>query len=427
VGRRYPVARLDHAALHGLAGEIVRLIGPHSEADRAALLAHVLVTFGAFVGPGPHFEVEATPQPPRLFALIVGDTANARKGTARNRIEHVFRVADEETLDAIRTSGLASGEGLIEHLCDKQRESGEDPTQKRALVQDSEFARVLAVSGREGNTLSAILRDFWDKGEARNMTRKNPLNVRGAHVCLTADITLDEFAEKMPGLEVANGLLNRFLIVCSKRSKLLPFGGDLSNADLAHVARKLRDAIDEAGRYKRIYMTPEAQRVWAAWYCQAPALGGLLAAATARREAQALRLALTYALLDRHGAIGRAHLRAAFAFWDYCFGSAQCLLGSRLGDAVADRLLHALRDVYPQGMDGREIDAALGKSLRPGKLDAVRDDLERRGLVRRHAEPSAPQGGRPRVRWFAVPLPEKPDKRGQTNQPAAALGRSLSG
>ncbi len=128
---------LGEAAMHGLAGEIVRLIEPHSEADPAALLVHVLVTFGAMVGPEPHFEVESTPQPARLFALIVGETSNARKGTARNRIEHVFRIADEETLEAIRTSGLASGEGLIEHLCDKQSESGEQVvTEKRALVQD---------------------------------------------------------------------------------------------------------------------------------------------------------------------------------------------------------------------------------------------------------------------------------------------------
>ena len=30
--------KLDHAALHGLAGEVVRLIEPHTEADPVALL-----------------------------------------------------------------------------------------------------------------------------------------------------------------------------------------------------------------------------------------------------------------------------------------------------------------------------------------------------------------------------------------------------
>jgi hypothetical protein len=365
------------------------------------------------VGPAPYFEVEATRQPARLFALIIGATANARKGTARNRIEQLFRIADEGTLDGIRTSGLASGEGLIEHLADKQSESGKHvPTEKRALVEDSEFARILAVAAREGNTLSAILRDFWDKGEARNMTRKNPLNVRGAHVCLTADITLDEFAEKMPGLEIANGLLNRFLITCATRSKQLPFGGNLSDADLAPIASDLHDAIGEARTRKRVYMTTEAEAVWDPWYREPCRARGLLAAATARRETQALRLALTYALLDRRDAIDVEHLRAAFAFWDYCFASARHLFGSRLGDPVGDRLLRALRDAWPQGLDGRQIDELFSKSLRAGKLDAVRDDLERRNLIYRETEPSGPSGGRPRVLWYATPPPDKPDKPG---------------
>jgi hypothetical protein len=422
-GDAYPWPVLDAAALHALAGEIVRLIEPHSEADRAALLAHVLVTFGAFVGPGPYFEVEATPQPARLFALIVGDTANGRKGTARNRVQHVFRIADEQTLDAIRASGLASGEGLIEHVCDKQSESGEHvPAEKRVLLHDSEFARILAVSGREGNTLSATLRDFWDTGDARNMTRKNPLKVRGAHVCLTADITPDEFAAKMPGLEIANGLLNRFEIVLSKRSKLLPFGGNLNDADAAELAGRLRVAIDEARTRKRIYMTTEAQAVWAPWYGDTTGAAGLLAAATGRRETQALRAALTYALLDREDAIGVAHLRAAFAFCDYCFASARYLFGSRLGDPIADRFLRALRDAWPDGLDGRQIDELFSKSLRAGKLDAVRDDLERRKLIRHETEPPGANGGRPRVRWYAVP-PDKPEKPGgtQVQAPSATV------
>jgi hypothetical protein len=124
---------------------------------------------------------------------------------------------------------------------------------------------------------------------------------------------------------------------------------------------------------------------------------------------------LTYALLDRCDAIDTVHLRAAFAFWDYCFASARHLFGSRLGDPVADRLLHALRDVYPSGLDGREIDALFNKSLRPGKLETVRNDLERRDLICRKPEPPGPQGGRPRIRFYAVPLSDKPDKGGQTS------------
>ena len=38
--------------------------------------------------------------------------------------------------------------------------------------------------GRQGNILSAILRDAWDTGDLRSMTRKDPLVATGAHVAL---------------------------------------------------------------------------------------------------------------------------------------------------------------------------------------------------------------------------------------------------
>ena len=45
-------------ALHGIAGEFVRMIEPNTEADPAAILVQFLVAFGALVGRGPHFRVE---------------------------------------------------------------------------------------------------------------------------------------------------------------------------------------------------------------------------------------------------------------------------------------------------------------------------------------------------------------------------------
>jgi hypothetical protein len=48
------------AAYHGLAGRIVGRIAPHTEADPVAILAQLLVAFGAAVGRGAWFEVEAT-------------------------------------------------------------------------------------------------------------------------------------------------------------------------------------------------------------------------------------------------------------------------------------------------------------------------------------------------------------------------------
>ena len=78
---------LRKAAYYGLTGDIVRTITPHSEADPAALLVQWLVAFGHVVGRLPHFGVENDRHGMNLYAVVVGDTAKARKGVALGRVK----------------------------------------------------------------------------------------------------------------------------------------------------------------------------------------------------------------------------------------------------------------------------------------------------------------------------------------------------
>jgi hypothetical protein len=93
---------------------------------------------------------------------------------------------------------------------------------------------------------------------------------------------------------------------------------------------------------------------------------GLLGAATARAEAQVLRLSALYALLDKSNCIRREHLAGALAFWDYCERSAEYVFGDSLGDAVADKALSVLRDAGERGLIRTELVHVFGKN-KPGR------------------------------------------------------------
>jgi transcription initiation factor IIE alpha subunit len=56
-----------------------------------------------------------------------------------------------------------------------------------------------------------------------------------------------------------------------------------------------------------------------------------------------MRLALTYALLDGASCIQTPHLLAALALWEYAEASARYIFGEVTGDAVADRIVEALK------------------------------------------------------------------------------------
>lgn len=386
-----PWPQLDPAALTGLAGRIVETIAPRSEADPVAILLHTLVATGNLLGPGPQARVEQDSHPARLNVVLVGKSSKGRKGTGWSSPKAMLRSVDPHWAIA---SGLSSGEGLIYHVRDRvtrtDPESGETEildegiVDKRLLVMETEFATVLARMARDGNTLSAVLRDAWDHGDLRTLTKNSPLRATGAHVSILGHITQEELARLFTDVSMANGFGNRFLWACVRRARLLPDGGGLEAGQLSVLAEELRGVVTTAGRIGRMTRDPEAAAAWHALYADlSRERDGLVGALLGRAEAQTLRLSVLYAVLDRSPVIRLPHLQAALAVWAYAEASVLHLFGGRLGHPIADAILDALRragrltrteirDLFGRHKDADQIEDALGMLQRsrlaqPGK------------------------------------------------------------
>lgn len=332
---------LKHEALYGLAGEVLRLVSPHTEADETAILFQLLAAFGVAVGRSPYYLVESDKHHANLFVAVVGNTAKGRKGTSWGRVRRVMEVADP-TLEDRLESGLSSGEGLIWAVRDGSGDH-EAAADKRLLVFEGELASPLKVMGREGNTLSAVVRNAWDTGRLQSMTKNSPAKATNAHIGIVGHIAKTELLRHLDATEFANGFANRFLYVCARRSKKLPHGGSLDDEALAQLGRELQDVLCVSKTFGHVTMNAETKEVWEAIYGDlSEDRPGLFGSLIARSEAQVLRLALIYALLDTSRTIERVHLEAALACWEYCEASARYLFGESLGDPVADTILAAL-------------------------------------------------------------------------------------
>ncbi len=384
---------LAPAAHHGLAGQIVAALEPTTEADPAGLLVHLLVSFGSVVGSGPHATADGSPHPGRLFAAFVGNTSRGRKSTITRRVHTLFAAVEPEWHDTRVMGGLASGEGLIAAVADNEDGGSTDG---RILVTEPELARVLAACAREGSTLSAVLREAWDSDRLRVMTRKEPLVATGCHVSIAAHITTDEIRRRTTESDANNGLLNRWLFVAVKRSKLLPDGGDIEAGTHAALVDHLRAAIQQARRIGAVTRSPAAAQRWATIYGDLAEddPGGLVGAVTARAEAQVLRLSVVYALLDSSRTIEPVHLDAALAVWNYSAASAAWIFGDSLGDDVADRLLSALRSAGPDGLTATEQRDVFGRHVSSARVTDARRLLEERKLA---VTTTIDTAGRPRT------------------------------
>jgi hypothetical protein len=401
---------MDDAAYYGLAGDVVRTIAPHTEADPAAILIQLLTFFGNVVGKSPYYQVEGDRHHANLFVVLVGDSAKGRKGTSGGRARSVIQDADERWIDERMKNGLSSGEGLISEVRDevKKWDSKADQFEtidpgvrdKRLMLTEAEFASVLAVMARPGNTLSATIRKAWDGHTLSILTKNSPLKATGAHISIVAHITEDELRASITRTAMANGFANRFLLICVRRSKLLPFGGSLDDAEIQTLGERIKMAVEVAKTVGRVGMTEKAAAEWAEIY---PLLSaeqpGLLGAITARAEAQTIRLALVYALLDGKDKIDVAHLRAALAVWEYAEASAARIFGKALGDPVADEILRALRQAGGAGVTRTAIRDLFGRHRSADRIGAALALL----MTKRRARTEVvTTGGRPCEMWFAT-------------------------
>ena len=343
----------------------------------------------------------------------MGDTSKGRKGSSRGHIQELFKRVDPTWVDTRILGGMSSGEGLTwavrdpiektESIKEKGRHTGEYQTSvidpgiedKRLLVYEPEFASVLRVMARETNTLSAQIRQAWDSGNLRIMTKNSPAVASNVHVSIVGHITKDELLRYLTDIEAGNGFANRFLWVCTRRAQVLPDGG--GTPDYNRLVRPLYDALEKPKRLGQLTRDVETKEMWAEIYPDLSAgQPGLFGSVTARAEAQVLRLSVLYASIDGAEAIQLPHLKAALAVWEYAENSARYIFGDATGDPIADRIMESLRNgemsrtainyLFQRHVDRTRIDQALALLQKAGKAR-----LERRDT-----------GGRPEEIWQAV-------------------------
>jgi hypothetical protein len=124
-----------------------------------------------------------------------------------------------------------------------------------------------------------------------------------------------------------------------------------------------------------------------------------LGAVTSRGEAQSVRLALIYALLDGTVNIDLPHISAALAVWEYAEASAAHIFGASLGDSVADEILRAFQHAGSEGMSRTAIRDLFGRNQSGDRIGAALALLATRGRVRSEIRQS---GGRPIETWIAT-------------------------
>jgi putative DNA primase/helicase len=341
--------------LYGLIGDVARAGSEGTETNAIAVAANFMAYLSCAVGRSAYLPIGNTRHHARLFCLHIGRSGRGRKGDAvwlALRIDQAIRAKNEAFAPQIHRGGLSSREGLVALMHDGYRQGRLDiPAikDKRLWVIESEFANVLHQGRRDGNTLSAALRDCWDGIDLKPATKSNRLYATEPHVCLSGAISPSELIDLLGARELTNGFANRFLMIWAERSRVLPFPKETPQAtveDLAHRALEVLAFVqtDSSEECQPLRMELSLQAEWR--YAQIyreelnDDLGDSVVSALLERRAPILlRLAMLFALTDLQTRIEERHIDAAMTWIRLATASVRFVFVSAAEDARLAQVL----------------------------------------------------------------------------------------
>ncbi|MBS1943375.1 MAG: hypothetical protein JST38_21135 [Bacteroidetes bacterium] len=389
VHRNAPEA--DPTCLYGLIGDVAHAGSDGTETNAHAIAANFMAYLSCAIGRGVYLSIGNTRHHARLFCLHIGRSGRGRKGDAVSlvlRIDQALRAMDSTFAPQVHRGGLSTREGLAALIHDGYRQGRQDMPaikDKRLWVVESEFANVLHQGRRDGNTLSAALRDCWDGVDLKPATKSNRLYASDPHVCLSGAISPGELTGLMSARELTNGFANRFLMIWAERTRMLPFPKETPQAVVEQLAARTREVLAFAGanqhglcEHLRMELSPQAQ-----WHYSQLYRGelnndhgdGVVGALLERRAPMLLRLAMLMALTDLQTRIDAQHIDAAMAWIRHATASVRFVFVSAAEEAklaqvleLSNRVLAFLRE------RGQATRSQISADCLRGKVPKVRLD-----------------------------------------------------
>lgn len=284
-------------------------------------------------------------------------------------------------------------------MVDGEEVEVDDPGEpdKRLLCIEEEYCGVIrTMLERNGNTLSQRIREAWQGRPIGSMTKNTQTRCKEPHISIIGHVTVEELVHYLTTREIANGFGNRHLWFCVKRSKMLPDGGG-EYTPSANLVADLKAAIDRGRTRGELRRDSDARELWHELYPElSEGKPGLAGAMMGRAEANVMRLAVLYAVLDCSACVTFDHLKAALAVWTYSAASVYYIFGNSTGDEVADQILRELKQC-PDGKTRTDISGFLGRNQSASRIDKALNCLLQGGLAEM-VKVKTP--GRPVEKWY---------------------------
>jgi len=345
--------KLPETAWRGIFALWREAYGKTTEAADEFLFAGLLAITGAMLGRRCYVWMAAELYP-NIFAVVVGDTAKARKSTAVNYAERNLKDTDP---NVYFSAGISTTQGLISMLqfpsaktideFDEARKENPDiPTPKkiesylqlqsaqrleyegfRLLYYEREFSTLLkkALKDFSSDLIETLTQAYDMPDELDNHSMTNPMSAKRTCVNVIGTTTFGKLQRRLMAEEIEGGFANRFMYFCGERKPPDPLPPRPDKKLVTDIMSVLNRVINQ---WKHIDFTlsKEAEKLWRDFYAREYNReydSVTLDEITARLTTHVMKIALIYAATESDKPIIEAtQMQAAIDVGEYLRKSA---------------------------------------------------------------------------------------------------------
>ena len=212
------------------------------------------------------------------------------------------------------------------------------------------------------------------------LTKNNPLKATGSHISIIGHITRAELLRHLNDIEQSNGFGNRFCWFLVSRSKCIATPDGVPEEELIGLIEKVRDAVYFSRKVAEMRRDEDAEMEWQSVYPElSEGKPGLVGAMISRGEAQVMRIACMYALMDKSQTVGIKHLEAALSLWEFSELSVRSIFGDATGDPNVDKVKEALKT--SGSLTLTELHALMGRNAPQAEINRITTELLRQKIA----------------------------------------------
>ena len=245
----------------GWAGEFSRMMSRLMEPPRSFFYFSALTCLGTLIGDKVTLPPVIQPQP-RLYVLILGESADDRKSTAIKRTVSFF----SETIEDFPACwGVGSAEGLAEQF---QR-------QNKLLLVFDEFKTFVSKCKIEASILLQATNSLFELNRFQSVTRRHSIDLKDVYLSMLGASTVESYEAVFDHQFHAIGFYNRLFIVrdTGKPKWSIPPKMELLEKEtlkkqLADILKIVNEAANSG--VVEIPLTPEAEEMFDEWYFNLP-------------------------------------------------------------------------------------------------------------------------------------------------------------